>query len=114
MRKNMFSLIKTKFDQTKAGMTAIAAGAAMLPTKIMASGFSSYSGTDANKVMTGFKNFFGTIGTWGGGLLTVVAIFAMILSVNKEDTEARNKAALLFLGGIALLSTGAIISLFFS
>lgn len=113
MKKNMFGL-KTKMDQAKLCATSLVTSAMMLPVTIHASSFGEYSGTNANKVMEGVKKFFGTIGTWGGGLITVIAIFAMILSLGKEDTESRNKAAYVFLLGIALLSTGAIINLFFS
>lgn len=112
-RKNMFGL-KTKMDQAKLCATSLVTGAMALPMTINASsGFTAYSGTSADKVMEGIKKFFGTIGTWGGGIMTVVAIFAMILALKNEDTENRNKAAFGFLVGIALLSTGAIINLFF-
>lgn len=75
--------------------------------------FQAYQGTDANRIMSGFKNFFGTIGTYGGGMYAVGAIFAIILAVRNEDTEGRNKAILNFLAAIGLLSIGLIIKLFF-
>ena len=77
-------------------------------------GFAEYQGTNANKIMSGFKQFFGTIGTYGGGMYAVGAIFAIVLAVRNEDTEGRNKAILNFLAAIGLLSIGLIIKLFFN
>lgn len=75
--------------------------------------FSGYSGTDGGKIVSGTKELFGTIGTWGGGLYAVVAIFTLILAIRNEDNEGRNKAILNLVAAIALLSTSVIINLFF-
>lgn len=75
--------------------------------------FSSFNGTDGNKIVSGAKELFGTIGTWGGGLYAIVAVFTLILAIRNEDNEGRNKAILNLVAAIALLSTGVIINLFF-
>lgn len=75
--------------------------------------FSSFNGTDGNKIVSGAKELFGTIGTWGGGLYAIVAVFTLILAIRNEDNEGRNKAILNLVAAIALLSTGVIIQLFF-
>lgn len=74
----------------------------------------SFNGTDGNKIVSGTKELFGTIGTWGGGLYAVVAVFTLILAIRNEDNEGRNKAILNLVAAIALLSTGVIINLFFN
>ena len=76
--------------------------------------FSAYDGTDGNKIVSGAKDLFGTIGTYGGGLYAIVAIFTLVLAIRNEDNEGRNKAILNLLAAIALLSMGAIIKLFFN
>lgn len=76
--------------------------------------FSGYSGTNSNKIMDGAKNFIGAIGTYGGGLYAIVAVFTLILAIRNEDNEGRNKAVLNLVAAIALLSTGTIINLFFT
>lgn len=75
--------------------------------------FSSFKGTDGDKIVSGTKDLFGTIGTWGGGLYAVVAVFTLILAIRNEDNEGRNKAILNLVAAIALLCTGVIIPLFF-
>lgn len=89
-------------------MTALAAR-----TPIVLAAFSEYSGTNGNKIMEGAKKLFGTIGTWGGGLYAIIAIFTLVLAIRNEDNEGRNKAILNLLAAIALLSMGTIINLFF-
>lgn len=76
--------------------------------------FQAYQGTNANKIMSGFKTTIGNLGTYGGGLYTVGAIFMLVLATRNEDGEGRNKAILHLLAAIALLSIGAIIKLFFN
>lgn len=78
------------------------------------SGFSEYSGTNANKIVEGVKKLFGTLGTWGGAMMAVVGVFSLILAVRNEDNEGRNKAVYTLIGAIALLSAGGIINIFFS
>ncbi len=95
------------------GVSATVA-AAITPVMANAGSFTSYSGTNADKIVTGFKSFIGTIGTWGGALWAASAVFAIILSMRNEDTEGRNKAVLNLICAIALLSAGAIINLFFN
>lgn len=73
-----------------------------------------FKGTDGNKIVSGTKALFGTIGTWGGGLYAVVAVFTLILAIRNEDNEGRNKAILNLVAAIALLCTGVIIDLFFN
>lgn len=85
----------------------------IMQVPVYAATFKSYDGTNATKIMDGAKNLFGTIGTWGGGLYAVAAIFTLILAIRNEDNEGRNKAILNLLAAIALLSMGAIIKLFF-
>lgn len=63
--------------------------------------------------MEGVKNLFATIGTYGGGLYAIVAIFTLVLAIRNEDNEGRNKAILNLLAAIALLSMGVILNLFF-
>lgn len=74
----------------------------------------SFTGTDGNQIVNGTKSLFGTIGTWGGGLYAIVAVFTLILAIRNEDNEGRNKAILNLVAAIALLSTGLIINLFFN
>jgi len=113
MQKNV---LKTK---AKAAMSAVTTGAMVAMMNIQAfattgGGFTAYGGTDANKIMDGTKNLFGTIGTYGGGLYAIVAIFTLVLAIRNEDNEGRNKAILNLLAAIALLSMGVIINLFFN
>ena len=79
----------------------------------LAGSFTAYQGTDGNKIMEGVKNLFATIGTYGGGLYAIVAIFTLVLAIRNEDNEGRNKAILNLLAAIALLSMGVILNLFF-
>ena len=76
--------------------------------------FQAYQGTNANKIMSGVKTFFGNLGTYGGGLYTVGAIFMIAMASRNEDAEGRNKGFHHLIGAIALLSIGAIIKLFFN
>lgn len=76
--------------------------------------FSAYNGTSGTKIVNGTKDLFGNIGTWGGGLYAIGAIFTLILAIRNEDNEGRNKALLNLLAAIALLSTSVIIKLFFN
>lgn len=92
--------------------TAAAVVATAVPT--YAASFNEYTGTNANKIMTGVKTLFGTIGTYGGGLYAIVAIFTLVIAIRNEDNEGRNKAILNLLAAIALLSMGVILNLFFS
>jgi len=94
------------------GVSATVA-AALTPVMAHAASFNSYSGTDGNKIVEGVKKLFGTIGTWGGAIWLISAVFALILSIRNEDTEGRNKCILNILAAIALLSTTGIINLFF-
>lgn len=91
-----------------AGTTALTA----LSTTVPVSAFSGYSGTDSNKIMSGAVKLFSTIGTYGGGLYAIVAIFTLVLAIRNEDNEGRNKAILNLLAAIALLSMGVIFQLF--
>lgn len=103
--------------RAKMAILSLTTGAMMFPATAHASeasGFNSYSGTSGNSIMNGIKNFYGTAGTWGGGFYAAGAIFALILAIRNEDNEGRNKAALNLVAAIALLSTGAIIKLFFT
>ncbi len=77
-------------------------------------GFAEYTGTNGNKIVGGTRELFGKIGTWGGGLYAAAAGFTLILAIRNEDNEGRNKAILNLVCAIALLSTGAIISLFYN
>lgn len=76
--------------------------------------FSAYNGTSGDKIVDGVKRLFGIIGTWGGGLYAVAAVFSLILAIRNEDNEGRNKALLNLLAAIALLFTAFIINLFFN
>ena len=109
--KKKNTLFKPKFLATTIG-----AGIATVATSVTAhaSTFNSYTGTSGNKIVSGVKEFFGTIGTWGGGLYAAAAIFTLILAIRNEDNEGRNKALLNLVAAIALLSTGVIIKLFFT
>lgn len=100
--------------RAKMAILSLTTGAMMFPATAHASGFNSYSGASGNSIMNGIKNFYGTAGTWGGGFYAAGAIFALILAIRNEDNEGRNKAALNLVAAIALLSTGAIIKLFFT
>lgn len=73
-----------------------------------------FDGTNGEKIVSGTKDLFGTIGTWGGGLYAVVAVFTLILAIRNEDNEGRNKAILNLVAAIALLCTSVIINLFFN
>lgn len=97
------------------GALALTTAATMLSVKAtsFAGSFTAYQGTDGNKIMEGVKNLFGTIGTYGGGLYAIVAIFTLVLAIRNEDNEGRNKAILNLLAAIALLSMGVILNLFF-
>lgn len=98
-----------------AALATVATTATALAGNIVASAASlpAYNGTSGTKIVNGVKNFVGTIGTWGGGMYAAVAIFTLILAIRNEDNEGRNKAILNLVAAIALLSTGAIIQLFF-
>ena len=85
---------------------------ALAAIPIVASTFTEYSGTNANKIMSGAKTLFGTIGTYGGGLYAIAAVFTLVLAIRNEDNEGRNKAILNLLAAIALLSMGVILNLF--
>lgn len=100
--------------RAKMAILSLTTGAMMLPATAHASGFTDYGGTSGTKIVDGIRNFYGTIGTWGGGLYAAGAIITLILAIRNEDNEGRNKAALNLVAAIALLSTGAIIKLFFS
>ena len=105
-----------KLRQTlnKGAMTlTTAATVVSMRTTELAGSFTAYQGTDGNKIMEGVKNLFGTIGTYGGGLYAIVAIFTLVLAIRNEDNEGRNKAILNLLAAIALLSMGVILNLFF-
>ena len=105
-----------KLRQTlnKGAMTlTIAATVLSMKTTALAGSFTAYQGTDGNKIMEGVKNLFATIGTYGGGLYAIVAIFTLVLAIRNEDNEGRNKAILNLLAAIALLSMGVILNLFF-
>ena len=81
-------------------------------TNVFAATFTPYQGTNANKIMSGAKQLFSTIGTYGGGLYAIVAVFTLVLAIRNEDNEGRNKAILNLLAAIALLSMGIILDLF--
>ncbi len=83
-------------------------------TPLLLSGFGEYQGTNSGKIMSGVKTLFGTIGTYGGGLYAIVAIFTLVLAIRNEDNEGRNKAILNLLAAIALLSMGLVLNLFFT
>ena len=108
----MTEKLKTTLNK---GIVAVTAAASILSfrTAVLANGFNAYQGTDSNKIMEGVKNLFGTIGTYGGGLYAIVAIFTLVLAIRNEDNEGRNKAILNLLAAIALLSMGVILNLFF-
>lgn len=105
-----------KLRQTlnKGAMTLTTAATVLsMKTTALAGSFTAYHGTDGNKIMEGVKNLFATIGTYGGGLYAIVAIFTLVLAIRNEDNEGRNKAILNLLAAIALLSMGVILNLFF-
>ena len=105
-----------KLRQTlnKGAMTLTTAATVLsMKTTALAGIFTAYQGTDGNKIMEGVKNLFATIGTYGGGLYAIVAIFTLVLAIRNEDNEGRNKAILNLLAAIALLSMGVILNLFF-
>ena len=105
-----------KLRQTlnKGAMTLTTAATVLsMKTTALAGSFTAYQGTDCNKIMEGVKNLFATIGTYGGGLYAIVAIFTLVLAIRNEDNEGRNKAILNLLAAIALLSMGVILNLFF-
>ena len=106
-----------KLRQTlnKGAMTLTTAATVLsMKTTALAGSFTAYQGTDGNKIMEGVKNLFATIGTYGGGLYAIVAIFtAQRYCHRNEDNEGRNKAILNLLAAIALLSMGVILNLFF-
>lgn len=105
-----------KLRQTlnKGAMTLTTAATVLsMKTTALAGNFTAYQGTDGNKIMEGVKNLFATIGTYGGGLYAIVAIFTLVLAIRNEDNEGRNKAILNLLAAIALLSMGVILNLFF-
>lgn len=85
---------------------------ALAAIPIVASTFTEYSGTSAKQIMSGAKTLFGVIGTYGGGLYAIVAVFTLVLAIRNEDNEGRNKAILNLLAAIALLSMGVILNLF--
>ena len=85
-----------------------------LATGRVAALFSEYQGTNANQVVNGVKKLFGTVGTWGGALYLIFAIFTLVLAIRNEDNEGRNKAALNILAALALLSFSTILNMFFS
>ena len=100
-----------KLRQTlnKGAMTLTTAATVLsVKTTALAGSFTAYPGTDGNKIMEGVKNLFATIGTYGGGLYAIVAIFTLVLAIRNEDNEGRNKAILNLLAAIALLSMGVI------
>lgn len=76
--------------------------------------FTEYNGTNGTKIVNGTKELFGNIGTYGGALYAIAAVFTLILAIRNEDNEGRNKALLNLVAAIALLSTGVIIKLFFN
>ena len=80
----------------------------------IAVGLQEYNGTSSTKIMSGVKDLFAKIGTYGGGLYAIVAIFTLVLAIRNEDNEGRNKAILNLLAAIALLSMGVILNLFFT
>lgn len=105
-----------KLRQTlnKGAMTLTTAATVLsMKTTALAGSFTTYQGTDGNKIMEGVKNLFATIGTYGGGMYAIVAIFTLVLAIRNEDNEGRNKAILNLLAAIALLSMGVILNLFF-
>lgn len=105
---------KLKQTMNKGAMALTTAATVLsLTTTTFAGNFSAYQGTDSNKIMEGVKNLFGTIGTYGGGLYAIVAIFTLVLAIRNEDNEGRNKAILNLLAAIALLSMGVVLNLFF-
>lgn len=109
--------ISTAINSVKVRTAAMAATAtaALLPViSNAATGMTSYTGTTSAKIVEGLRNFIGTIGTWGGGLYAIVAIFTLVLAIRNEDNEGRNKAILNLLAAIALLSMSLVINFFFS
>ena len=105
-----------KLRQTlnKGAMTLTTAATVLsVKTTALAGSFTAYQGTDGNNIMEGVKDLFATIGTYGGGLYAIVAIFTLVLAIRNEDNEGRNKAILNLLAAIALLSMGVILNLFF-
>lgn len=101
---------------TKVGNKLAMAGTAVatvLSTKMpVFASFEAYNGTSSNSIMSGAVKLFSTIGTYGGGLYAIVAVFTLVLAIRNEDNEGRNKAILNLLAAIALLSMGAILTLF--
>jgi len=113
------NVLKTK---VKAAVTAAATGMVTLATSVpvMATSqfgdgtrFSGYSGMDGSSIMNGMINLFAAVGTYGGGLYAIIAIFTLVLAIRNEDNEGRNKAVLNLLAAIILLAMGTVLNLFF-
>ena len=75
-------------------------------------GLGEYGGASADGIVSGAKDLFASIGTYGGALYALVAVFTLVLAIRNEDNEGRNKAILNLLAAIALLSMGTVLNLF--
>ena len=105
---------KTNGKATKAIAAASTGIATFMMTNPVYASFQAYNGTNTNQMMNGAKTFFGNVGTYGGALYGLAAIFTLVLAIRNEDNEGRNKALLNLLCAALLLSLGVIIKLFFS
>lgn len=108
----MTERLKRTLNKGAMALTTVATVLSMNAT-VSASSFTEYTGTNSTSIMNGVKDLFATIGTYGGGLYAIVAIFTLVLAIRNEDNEGRNKAILNLLAAIALLSMGLILNLFF-
>lgn len=86
--------------------------ASLMPTVSNAQSFSGYSGITSDSIMNGFFQLIAVLGTFAGAFFVGTSIWGYVMSFKTEDTEARHKASLGFIPGIAFLSMAAIISLF--
>ncbi len=97
-------------------VAGIAAAASVMATNAVyaAPGFGEFNGGNmsGDSVVKGFAKFFKVLGTYGGALYLIGAVFSLVLAVRNEDTEGRNKAILNMLAAIALLSIGGVLTFF--
>lgn len=107
-----------KFDKNKTDkrvMAGAVALSALIPaTTPVFAGSWGYTGMSGDGVMTGFKGTMIGAAQFLGGMWAIAAVFFLVMALRNEDNEGRNKAAINLVAGIALLSFGTILNLFFS
>ena len=103
--------VKNDISKKLLGVYTLAAGL-MFPMVSKANNFTGYTGMTSDSIMNGFFTVLGVLGTFAGAIFVGTSAWGYIMAMKSEDPEAKHKASLGFIPGIAFLSFGAIILLF--